>query len=145
MMIANQPANAAKQQQPTIDLRPDQDFEANLLKTLEISAYDLVALKSYLTGAQFIPTSSDEDGVDNAVFLFRRRFSSASYLFPANERLNKLFEAWNDEHVEFWVKEHGERNAQARYELQLQRETAKYNAVRALIAYLAARQKIERR
>lgn len=140
-MITNAPSNDAKQQQQTVDRESGQDFEAAILTALEISAYDLEVLERYLIEKKMIPTSTDEDATKDTVYKFRKSYVTGGYfLFASNPRLNKLFNAWNDENVESWVRKSGGLDVRARSALKLRRETDKYNAVRALIAHLAARE-----
>lgn len=142
-------SKAAKQQQLTVSTEADDAFEANLLKTLEINAYDLAALEHYLMDNKYIPASNDEGAIRDAVYKFRKSYSTENYgrVFPDNPRLARLFDAWTNPAVEYWEVEDGansdeeELNVKARFELTLQRETIKYNAVRTLFARLAARNK----
>ena len=123
------------------------DFDATISATLEISSYDLAVLKRHLIAQKWVPSSTDEDTIEDAVFRFRRTYrSNRAYqpdydyenIFRDNKRLIRLFEVWASEEIE-------DREADRLYdpsdmnEREVQRETAKYDAVRALIAHLAAR------
>lgn len=123
------------------------DFDAAIAATLEISSYDLAVLKRHLIAQKWIPASTDEDEIENAVFRFRRsywpdRAYQAEYdyknIFRDNKRLTRLFEVWASEEIEEMetgtLHDPSEMN-----EREVQRETAKYDAVRTLIAHLAAR------
>jgi hypothetical protein len=70
------------------------EFEATIATALEISLYDLEALKRYLLST-WVPSSTDEAAITDAVFRFRvfyeRRDRSHLYSFPNNKRLLRLF------------------------------------------------------
>lgn len=128
------------------------DFDATISATLEISSYDLAALKRHLIAQKWVPASTDEDSIEDAVFRFRRTYrSNRAYqpeydyenIFRDNKQLIRLFEVWASDEIE-------DREADRLYdpsdmnEREVQRETAKYDAVRALIAHLAARKSYDK-
>ena len=142
-MTAQAPVNISEQRKETSV--PWQDFEATLLESLEISSWDLAVLEHHLVAAKWVPSSTEEEAVKEAVFRFRQSYESATVdydsIFSRNKRLIRLFHIWNDKEVEESEPEdayeymyHGEK-----FQLIVKRETAKYNAVRSLIAHLAAR------
>lgn len=140
-MTAQAPVGASEQR--TEIIIPWQDFEATLLKPLEISSYDLAGLEHHLVAAKWVPISTDEDAIKHAVFRFRQSYQSADYeyedIFSDNERLVRLFECWAEEEVERDESDFAESGHKAFYELVFKRATAKYNAVRALISHLTVR------
>lgn len=142
-MTENTPADAAKQQQQTETAEQAQDFETTLLTALEISPYDLEVLERFLIAEKWIPVSTDEQAIKNAVYMFRKSYKSDDYrlVFRGNPRLHRLFEVWADEDIEEFVIDCGDMDPRAHFEIYLQRETAKYKGVRALFAHLAARNK----
>lgn len=119
-----------------------EDFEAAILAALEISPYDLAVLERQLVSEKWVPDSTGEGAIKDAVFRFRKSYKDRDYyqVFSGNRRLRTLFEVWNDEEVAEW-ETNADRSPRETFELELKRETAKYNAVRALIAHLAARKK----
>jgi len=142
-MTAQAPVAAAEQRKETTI--PWNDFEATLLESLDISSYDLAVLEHHLVAAKWVPSSSDEDAIKDAVFRFRQSYESDDYdyskIFPGHERLASLFETFIDEDVAECQMEYSYRDLGpvGQFKLIVKRETAKYNAVRALIAHLAAR------
>lgn len=147
-MTANVPADDAKQQnqQQTVSHTKGQDFEKFLLNVLEISPYDLAVLKRYLIATQVVPDTTDEDAIEDAVYRFRTSYDGPDRpKFGHNLRLNRLFEVWNDKDVEGWEELDEDRYPPDTFSLVLDRETAKYNAVRSLIAHLAAHNKLKNR
>lgn len=140
-MTAEAPVNTAEQRKETTI--PWQEFEATLLESLEISSYDLAVLEHHLVAVKWVPSSTDEDAIKEAVFKFRQSYKSADYkhrsIFSDNERLVRLFECWSEEEVERDEIDFAESGHKAFYELVVKRETAKYNAVRALISHLTVR------
>jgi hypothetical protein len=123
------------------------DFDATISATLEISSYDLAVLKRHLIAQKWVPASTDENSIEDAVFRFRRTYrydltcqTDYDYrnIFRGNKRLARLFEVWASDDIEESEDDrlHDPREVELR---EVQRETAKYDAVRALIAHLAAR------
>lgn len=123
------------------------EFDATIAATLEFSSYDLAVLKRHLIAQKWIPDSTDEDEIEDAVFRFRRTYrSDRTYqidydytsIFRGNKRLARLFEVWASEEIEDSEAERSFDPNEVN-EREVQRETAKYDAVRTLIAHLAAR------
>ena len=126
---------------------PAKDFDATTSATLEISSYDLAVLKRHLIAQKWVPASTDQDAIEDAVFIFRRTFRydythqtdyDYTKIFRGNKRLMRLFEVWASEEIEDSEAERSFDPNEVN-EREVERETAKYNAVRALIAHLAAR------
>jgi hypothetical protein len=76
---------------------------------LEISSYDLAVLKRHLIAQKWIPASTDEDAIEDAVFRFRRTYrpdrafqTEYDYknILRGNKRLTRLFEVWASEDFE---------------------------------------------
>ena len=123
------------------------DFDATIAATLEISSYDLAVLKRHLIAQKWIPASTDEDAIEDAVFRFRRTYrpdrafqTDYDYknIFKGNKRLMRLFEVWASDEIEDSEAERSFDPNEVN-EREVHRETAKYDAVRDLIAHLAAR------
>ena len=119
-------------------------FDATISATLEISSYDLAVLKRHLIAQKWVPA---EDAVEDAVFRFRRTYRpNRAYgpgydydnIFRDNKRLTRLFEVWASEEIE---ESEADRSFDPNEvnEHEIERETAKHDAVRVLIAHLAAR------
>lgn len=145
-MTAIAPADDTKEQTQgqttSVGRRQGRDFERTLLKILEISPYDLAVLKRYLIATQIVPDTADEDAIEDAVYKFRTSYDGPSRpTFNYNRRINRLFNVWNGEDVEGWEELDEDRYPPDTFNLLLDRETAKYNAVRSLIAHLAAHNK----
>ena len=142
-MTAQAPVDTSEQRKKTSV--PWQDFEVTLLQSLEISSWDLAVLEHHLVAAKWVPSSTEEDAVKEAVFRLRQSYESAvvdyASIFPRNERLTRLFDIWTDMEVEEAEMEdmHRYMDPGEKFKLIVKRETAKYNAVRSLIAHLAAR------
>lgn len=121
-------------------------FDQTLLTDLEISPYDLVVLKRYLKANDWIPATTNEDAIEDAVFRFRETFEKQSIRykspqnFKGNPRLDTLFDIWCEEDISEWEFDCGNHSLKTWRDLELKRETTKYNAVCALFADLAARQ-----
>jgi hypothetical protein len=116
------------------------EFEATITTALEISPYDLEVLKRYLLSGKWIPSSTDEAAVTDAVFRLRQLSSHNNYrlyAFPNNKRLSRLFKVWGTEDIEEWESECGRRAPKEDYDLEVQRETTKYTAVRDLFMHMA--------
>jgi hypothetical protein len=147
--MADPPATKENEsQQQTVG--PAREQRTRLLKTLEISPYELVILEKHLLAHDWIPKDTSEEAIDEAVFKFRESFGNhdrgyrTTSIFPKKAyRLEELFEAsyfedleeWQDRDVDDW---------KGIYDLKLQRETAKYDAVRAIIVDIAAREERKR-
>lgn len=142
------PANSGEHQENKADA--EQDFEATMLAALEISSYDLEVLKRYLLSILWVPISTDEEAIADAVFRFRKSYKRAGCnyhnVFPENKRLVRLFEVWATVEIEEWETEFefAELSPRENHNLELQRETAKYNAIRTLFAHLADRESRKR-
>jgi hypothetical protein len=122
-------------------------FEATISATLEISSFDLAVLKRHLIAQNWVPASTDEDLIEDAVFRFRRTYrTDRAYqinldyenTFKDNKRLTTLFDVWASEQIREMEVDY-DHDPKSLHELELQRETAKYDAVRALFAHLAVR------
>jgi len=124
-------------------LSPIQQHEANLLRALEISPYELVVLEKHLLSYGWIPQTTNEEAIKEAVFQLRESFFAANcYKFHRRvSRLNTLFEEDPDDEDLFGPVD--ETVAEA-YDRRLSRDTAKYNAVRTLITDLAFRESRKR-
>jgi hypothetical protein len=144
-MATAQPAYDGEQVQP----RPAtaKDFDASISAKLEVSPYDLAVLKRHLVAQKWIPASTDDDAIEDAIYRFRRTyiFDHATLfeynyhlIFKDNKRLTRLFEVWATEELEE-MEDHCDLSLGELNERALQRETAKYLAVRDLFAHLAAR------
>jgi hypothetical protein len=127
-------------------------FDATISASLEISSYDLAVLKRQLIAHKWVPASTDEDAIEDAVLRFRRTYRpNRAYqpdydyenIFRDNKRLMRLFEVWASEEIE---ESEADRSFDPNEvnEREVERETAKYEAVRALIAHLAARKNYAR-
>lgn len=123
------------------------DFEAAISAALEISSFDLAVLKRHLIAQNWVSASTDEDLIEDAVFRFRRTYRpdrayqiNLDYenTFKDNRRLTTLFDVWASEQIREMEADY-DYDPKSLHELELQRETAKYDAVRALFAHLAAR------
>jgi len=123
------------------------DFDAAIAATLEISSYDLAVLKRHLIAQKWVPASVDDNAIEDAVFRFRRTYrhdrtyqTDYDYIviFRGNKRLARLFEVWASDEIEDSEAERSFDPNEVN-EREVQRETAKYDAVRDLIAHLAAR------
>lgn len=147
-MTTETPANNGEQHEMKADT--GQDFEATILEALEISSFDLEVLRRYLVSSRWVPASTDEEAAADAVFKFRKSYKPFScshhQAFPLNKRLARLFEVWGTEEIEDWEEKVGmsERSPREHYELEVQRETAKYNAMRTLFVHLADRESRKR-
>lgn len=119
-----------------------QQHEADLLRALEISPFELAFLEKHLLGHGWVPNTTDEAAIKEAVYDFRVSFVTPNrYKFcEAVERLNTLFDAYPADEEIFTVDE----DAQDIFDRRLNRETAKYNAVRSLITDLAIRESRKR-
>lgn len=142
-MTAQESAAAAEQRSRTNI--PWKEFEATLLRSLEITSFDLAALEHHLVAAKWVPNSTDEDSIKSAAFRFRQSYESDEYdyetIFSDNDRLSRLFKAWTDEEMEECEMEYeySERGPKGPFQRTIERETAKYNAIRDLIMHLATR------
>ena len=120
-----------------------QQHEADLLRALEISPYKLSFLKKHLLDHGWIPNTSDEEVIEDTVFKFRESFFADDRHKFINrvDRLNTLFDPYPDD--EEFYSDYEDDLVEA-YNRRLNRETAKYNAVRFLITDLAIRQSRKR-
>jgi hypothetical protein len=127
----NLPAMTASQQQ-----------EVDLLHTLEISLYELVVLEKHLLSHGWIPQTTNEEAIKEAVFNFRESFFTANRYKSHRRinRLNTLFDAFHGDEEDFLI----DMGVQEMFDIVLSRETAKYNAVRSLIADVAGRESRKR-
>jgi hypothetical protein len=124
-------------QQTTSAQSAAQQQRTYLLQNLEISQYELGFLERYLLTAGWVPASTTEAAIDEAVYNFRAdRSSIERYDFPQNVwRLNTLFDAYIDDEDGWKMSDVG--NWRETFVCDLQRETAKYDAVRTIFADLA--------
>jgi hypothetical protein len=123
------------------------DFDAAIAATLEISSYDLAVLKRHLIAQNWVPASTDEHEIDDAVFRFRKTYrpgrahqvvrSDYHNIFKDNPRLSGLFNVWANGEIEDHQAEY-EHDPMSLNATEIHRESAKYDAVRALLAHLAA-------
>jgi hypothetical protein len=116
-----------------------QQHEANILRALEISPYELAFLEKHLLNNDWIPNTTDEAAINDAVFDFCESYhTNTRYQFPERvNRLNILFRAFTDEEEMYDPDDYAD--YQEWGNRRLGRETAKYHAVRALIADLTYR------
>lgn len=112
-----------------------QQHEANILRALEISPYDGETPPQQ----RLIPNATDEAAINDAVFDFCESYhSNTRYEFPERvNRLNFLFRAFTDEEEMYNPDDYAD--YQEWGNRRLGRETAKYHAVRSLIADLTYR------
>lgn len=127
----SQPAKSASQQ-----------HEADLLRALEINPFELAFLEKHLLSHGWVPNTTDEAAIKEAFYNFCVSFLTPNrYEFcHAVERLNTLFDAYPADEELFTVDE----AAQDIFDRRLNRETAKYNAVRSLIIDLVIRESCKR-
>lgn len=116
-----------------------QQHEANILRALEISPYELAFLEKHLLNNDWIPNATDEATINDAVFDFCESYhTNTRYEFPERvNRLNFLFRAFTDDEEMYDPDTHAD--YQEMRDRRLGRETAKYHAVRSLIADLTYR------
>ena len=120
-----------------------QQHEADLLRALDISPYELSFLKKHLVNHGWIPNTSDEEVIEEAVFNFRESFfaDDRHKFIDRVDRLNTLFDPYSAD--EEYYPDYQDDFEEA-YNRRLTRETAKYNAVRSLITDLAVRESRKR-
>jgi hypothetical protein len=116
-----------------------QQHEANILRALEISPYELAFLEKHLLNNDWIPNATDEAAINDAVFDFCESYlTNTRYQFPERvNRLNFLFRAFTDDEEMYDPDDYAD--YQEMRDRRLGRETAKYHAVRSLIADLTYR------
>jgi hypothetical protein len=83
-----------------------QQFEAQLLSVLEISSYELAVLEKHFLSNGYVPDTTDEAAIKDAVFDFRESFFAFNPynnpLFSSRAaRLNTLFDAYPDDEEYF--------------------------------------------
>lgn len=104
-MVSPPPANTAladagvSNTNQTNTVSTTKTFEQTLLTDLEISPYDLIVLKRYLKANHWIPATTSEEAIEDAVFRFRETFEerssgiqSSHLTFKNNPRLGTLFD-----------------------------------------------------
>jgi hypothetical protein len=138
--MASNPPTTPENNHPTMSA--NQQHEADILRALEISPYELVVLEKHLLSHGWIPNTTNEEAIKEAVFNFRESFLAANrYQFPGPvNRLNFLFDAFLGHEEDFLI----DMGVQEMCDIVLNRETAKYNAVRSLIADIAVRESRKR-
>jgi hypothetical protein len=144
-MTSATPTNAEEQK----PVKTEREFEATIITALEISPYDLKALKHYLLLAKWIPVSTDEAAITDAVLKLRQFYEynhNHVWAFSDNVRLQRLFEARGTGWIEDWESDFGltGRAPKATYDLEVRRKTIKYNAVRDLFMHMAVSEASER-
>lgn len=140
--MATNPQTPPDTSQPAMSAT--QQHEANILRALEVSPYELSFLAKHLLSHDWIPDSTDEQTINDAVFDFCESFHTGDrYLFPKRvDRLNFIFRAYSDDEEYFDPDDYEDfKEAQER---RLGRETAEYNALRSLIAVIAIRESRKR-
>jgi hypothetical protein len=139
-MTLGTPTNGGGEQTPKPG-NSEWEFEAIITTALEISPFDLEVLKRHLLFAKWIPSSTDEAAISDAVFrlrkLYKRGDDSYKHSFPENRRLLRLFDVWATEDIEECELEYADRGPKDEYNLAVRRESTKYNAVRDLFMHLA--------
>ena len=141
--MASSPQTAPDTSQPATSA--SQQHEASLLRALEISPYELTYLERHLSKYGWIQKTTDEAAIKDAVFKFRESFFATDcYKFNDRvDRLNNLFDAFPGDDEEAFSPT-DDMYCEEAFERRLNRETAKYNAVRSLIADLAMRESRKR-
>jgi hypothetical protein len=137
-------SHGKEDQQSTIALSASQQHKSSLLQALEISPYELAILEKHLLSHGWVPISTSEEAIDEAVLKFRESFYQPDrYKFPCNVwRLDTLFEAYHEVDEAYKMDQFD--GLRDMFVSDLERETTKYNAVRAIIADIAVREERKR-
>jgi hypothetical protein len=122
-----------------------QQHKSRLLQALEISPYELAILEKHLLSHGWIPETTSEEAIDEAVLKFCESFHQPNHSkFPYKVwRLNTLFEAYVEDDEAHRVGGFID-NVRDDFVCVLKRETAKYDAVRTIIADIAIREERKR-
>jgi hypothetical protein len=98
-----------------------QQQEADILRALEVSPYELVVLEKHLLSHGWIPQTTNEEAMKKAVFNFHDSFFTANrYKFHRRvSRLNTLFDAFNSDKEDFLI----DMGVQGMFDIMLNRET----------------------
>jgi hypothetical protein len=67
-------SHGKEDQQSTIALSASQQHKSSLLQALEISPYELAILEKHLLSHGWVPFSTSEEAIDEAVLKFRESF-----------------------------------------------------------------------
>lgn len=124
------------------------ELETAVLHELKISSYDLAVLKKFFIDQKLFPRLSDQQSIDAKALEFRESYYDDPPTFAHNPRLDTLFETRSDDGIvhgddfdEFFRDSLDIPTYERR---EIQGETAKFNALRAVITDVATCQRQQR-
>lgn len=116
------------------------ELETAVLEDLKISSYDLAALKKFLIAQELFPRLSNQQSIDTKALEFRDSYCVDPLTFAHNPRLDTLFGLRVDD-FEVFLRDSLDIDADTYERREIQRETAKFNALRSVVADVAACQR----